>query len=813
MRQGAHSRLLRALPLLLPLLGLLSGCADPTSVSLFSLSYPTAFGVICQSRGTDGLYSPVAIADCEAGAGADQRLLAIIANGPTGDIGFMDLSEGDALDTGKMIPGFTRLHVGGYLADLAVHPSSAVAYALDTTGPRLIVVDPTSLEWTEIDLTAVPARLLVNPEGTELLATIPSRGELLRFVLEESGNPGEPESIFIGGSPRALAANADGSRLVVAHMQERYVSVLDPTSLTETARIGIVEACRDGLDNDGDGFVDRDDPGCSDGADNDESDVVLCAEPAVGEEEPDGADCLPPGDLPDCANGLDDDGDGLADLEDSGCRDRSDRTEGSDYLKLLDGDANPFACANGLDDDGDGLADYPDDPDCFARGADGERGLPDPMSTLAISPDGRLAYVAYPGRLQLFVIDLDAGALVDVNLLDDSLDRQLKARERIVGIDFGYVPQAITFHAVENRLYAYVSDDGGRASRILVEEDGVPMHLADSATEEDDHTQAGKPRLYVDGKEIQLGYTPIAGVPNLGPLVIETIDEESGVDRYYGIDFQGGLRAHRNETWQVVFEGRLPGTSALSARLMNNGTAHIFGGSLCSVGVLPGDLLELAYEPAYACGEFAVGGVYTFPIVAVSDDFLELSPDGGEGRLSDGEVVSVGLPTTNCFGKFVSFGIRASDTYVVSGTRSGFFHDVVSTPDGCAQALEANPLLTGRAFAASLKEGAVLPACPVTGPVEALELSPYANPLLTFNIYPACEEQVEGSRTVIPTQRGTEWRFAVSSGFVSQTILAAKSATGQVLSPAADVLYVLDLAARGIKEIGLDEFLLQASYY
>ena len=46
------------------------------------------------------------------------------------------------------------------------------------------------------------------------------------------------------------------------------------------------------------------------------------------------------------------------------------------------------------------------------------------------------------------------------------------------------------------------------------------------------------------------------------------MDEENEIQRFYGIDFQGDLRAHRNETWKVTYEGRLPGTSALEARLI-----------------------------------------------------------------------------------------------------------------------------------------------------------------------------------------------------------------------------------------------------
>lgn len=53
-----------------------------------------------------------------------------------------------------------------------------------------------------------------------------------------------------------------------------------------------------------------------------------------------------------CANGRDDDGDGLADASlDPGCRDRADPSE-------------RFDCGDGLDDDGDGQVDFPADTSC-----------------------------------------------------------------------------------------------------------------------------------------------------------------------------------------------------------------------------------------------------------------------------------------------------------------------------------------------------------------------------------------------------------------------------------------------------------------
>lgn len=76
-----------------------------------------------------------------------------------------------------------------------------------------------------------------------------------------------------------------------------------------------VEICNNGIDDDGDGFIDYDDLDCTE----------------TGDE---------------CNNGIDDDGDGFIDSEDSDC----------------DGGTIEI-CNNGIDDDADGLTDC-DDPDC-----------------------------------------------------------------------------------------------------------------------------------------------------------------------------------------------------------------------------------------------------------------------------------------------------------------------------------------------------------------------------------------------------------------------------------------------------------------
>jgi hypothetical protein len=139
-------------------------------------------------------------------------------------------------------------------------------------------------------------------------------------------------------------------------------------------------ACVNGRDDDGDGAVDLDDPGCTsplDGTETDEG-AVRAACNDGRDDDGDGAvdfpldpGCLAAGDDGEddpavaaaCYNGRDDDGDGLVDFPvDPGCGATSDDTEGS----------RGGVCADGRDNDADGLSDYPFDPGCRSAGAQRE---------------------------------------------------------------------------------------------------------------------------------------------------------------------------------------------------------------------------------------------------------------------------------------------------------------------------------------------------------------------------------------------------------------------------------------------------------
>lgn len=158
--------------------------------------------------------------------------------------------------------------------------------------------------------------------------------------------------------------------------------------------------CADGVDNDGDGKVDLDDPDCA---------AVCSRAPCAGAEGLGLPVALGVTDDP-CRNGLDDDGDGLTDAEDPGCNDFNAATR---Y-----GFERRARCADGIDNDRDGATDYPDDPDCFAAADDNEG-----LGAVAIGPTSLLTAaipVSTGVRHLLYIIDPN-GLLQVVDLKDDAL--------------------------------------------------------------------------------------------------------------------------------------------------------------------------------------------------------------------------------------------------------------------------------------------------------------------------------------------------------------------------------------------------------
>ncbi|MBU1643912.1 MAG: tandem-95 repeat protein [Nanoarchaeota archaeon] len=173
--------------------------------------------------------------------------------------------------------------------------------------------------------------------------------EVLEFNIKAT-EPGASLTFSVDNLPSGadLIDNGDGTAAFFwipnENQQGLYLVTFKVTDGTledsETIMITVKEKndgtpqCSDQLDNDGDGLVDLNDPGCSDLSDDDETNSSS---------------------VPQCNDGIDNDGDGLVDLNDPGCSDLSDDDETNS--------SSVPQCKDGIDNDGDGLVDL-NDPGC-----------------------------------------------------------------------------------------------------------------------------------------------------------------------------------------------------------------------------------------------------------------------------------------------------------------------------------------------------------------------------------------------------------------------------------------------------------------
>lgn len=142
----------------------------------------------------------------------------------------------------------------------------------------------------------------------------------------------------------------------VTHTQQSTTQHLDVT------------ACNDGLDNDGDGFVDMQDRGCS--SPNDTSELSQCQN-NIDDDYDGWIDMEDPGcssvqddneindqHLTQCSDEIDNDNDTLIDGYDDGCNNSSDNSESS-AIDIV------YECNDSIDNDHDGNIDYPNDSGCI----------------------------------------------------------------------------------------------------------------------------------------------------------------------------------------------------------------------------------------------------------------------------------------------------------------------------------------------------------------------------------------------------------------------------------------------------------------
>lgn len=181
--------------------------------------------------------------------------------------------------------------------------------------------------------------IAANPRDNELVAYQPTfhcNGQSERYELgcDLEVDLGTPTTIALEGSPRHIAASAQGDVYVSAESVPYLTRVSlndDECPTSSPCKIPLTHTCNDGIDNDGNGLIDAEDPSCY-APWMEEGETFQDAE---------------------CADGEDNDGDGLIDAQDPKCLWRNYGAE----------DGSDNSCSDGIDNDGDGLIDD-DDPKC-----------------------------------------------------------------------------------------------------------------------------------------------------------------------------------------------------------------------------------------------------------------------------------------------------------------------------------------------------------------------------------------------------------------------------------------------------------------
>ncbi|MCA9546901.1 MAG: hypothetical protein KC613_20990, partial [Myxococcales bacterium] len=335
------------------------------------------------------------------------QLRGYVGSGSTGRVTVLDLTAGEdadsdvdpkrILDVDRSIPGITAVFVDDLISDVISHPlGDFVATVNSTTGSLTVIPDESHVAGNlRVELGVAPLLAAVTWPSVDAVApdfgrppmawiAAPNAGLVLPVHLDRLQDStaedvlGEPIAVTgpdgAVAAPGKLAVSPDGRTLFVGHARAPLISViaLDPTTgaAAETGWIALsgADACSDGylvrrvdpvddtscvngVDDDGDGLVDRADPDCAD---------------AVGSE------AAVPGcpKRPECADGADNDGDGLVDGEDPDCAAEGCGDPAACAL-AVDWERPPPACADGVDNDGDGRVDRAD-PDCRSEADDDE---------------------------------------------------------------------------------------------------------------------------------------------------------------------------------------------------------------------------------------------------------------------------------------------------------------------------------------------------------------------------------------------------------------------------------------------------------
>ncbi|MBO5754149.1 MAG: hypothetical protein J6S69_10790 [Proteobacteria bacterium] len=527
-------------------------------------------------------------------------------------------------------------------------------------------------------------------------------------------------ALKLDGTPSDYVAHPMGNYGYVSFADKRHISVigfdatagscLNGTSYPcEIKRLGAGFGCADGIDNDGNGLSDEQDPSCfypwsvegsfehtddiavgwagigecNDHLDNDGDGFTDALDPGCvansDASEAEGFQAMVPGT---CADGLDNDGDGDTDRDDIKCRWPTDH-ESAD--NLIQADVSGL-CRDGIDNNGDGLIDD-EDLACYGKNGFNEvASVPSGRDALSIDPNGRWLYVLDGADSQIIVIDLQT---------DKTIDRSgWYPRNRVVGIPVSRLALDLEADIRQETIYnknghlvvaeeaiVFVSASNGTVIEYLIHQ--TLTHSKDNAPA----GTAAELALRVSDNDDDVSY--IGVVRCVGRICTDKDLPEVTLRERPGIAFfaNAGQVGHINpdtqkpiavpndaimasETWRIEYEGKLENDTRSDGYFSEPGVFKT-GMDFCALGARPGDHLVLANRKglntsSVNCQAFAEQADGTAPrlewrVTDVGPNRLSLEVTGDAADAS-------ALPSPECFANGLEFDVRAVGQWLITST-------------------------------------------------------------------------------------------------------------------------------------------------
>jgi len=699
--------------------------------------------IVCLQQ-VEGATNPVPLESCDETDGAVR--MGFVLNAQRGSISRVDLETRRFIDDDEFTPGFSPTLLGGRPLVAVASPDSSAVYIANATLPGITRVDTVPsqgrLTFTEQALPSAPQDLVLV-DG-QLWVALPDSGAVARIPVDQFGALSELDNFPLPeGSPFDLAVTADGQTLYVGHAGVAWLSVVDVESAAEVARIPLADPCYDDLDNNDDGLIDSADWGCR-------------MDPDRGERlEPSDAGSFPiirlsqPNDAPECADGVDNDGDGATDfLEDANCMRQSSATENT-------GSHTPV------------------------------------LSRVALSPDEGLIYASNSRAGTIVVVDTENRARVDVNssayLGANPLFRELGRRDIHLSSTFSISDLLMTSAPVVredgtefDRRSAWLASANGNVLMLEVDDvQGRPMHRLRDLNEDTTTPTPSAPQLFDDEAAVRLGGDRRLEYPSFGEYL---------QDPTYSLAVTDAPRIARGETWDITHGGTILrrdfriGQFDLSDDSITFETPEpVF----CDAGVEVGDRLVLAFDSGQApvetdpeqCAEFG-GRTFAWDVEKVTQHRIILAPGSGRvlnGLVADEDFVSSAVPDPSeaCFGGAIAYSIRVPlGTYAVVGGISGYLHPWRVSNDGsCEIDPNANGDWIGRAHEWRLKADTTVTTCPPSNEESDawFEGGYFENHALRFRLLPGCSIDEDGLVSLVETGERVRWRFSVTDAFTIRT--------------------------------------------